>query len=137
MTLLGERQEALANHISHICTTQKLEEAVATKNKSVMWLVSNCETHSKRENYVKELSKHIPVDIFGGCGKRGCSKGRRETKCLTNEGKKYWFARKNSVFSFSNPFQSAGFSSPSKTACARTTLLRNSIACATLCCHWY
>lgn len=136
-TLLGERQGTLPNRIAHICAAQKLEEAVATKNKSAMWLVSNCHTSSKRENYIKELSKHIPVDIFGGCGKRGCAKGRQEASCLTNEGKKYWFVQNTSVLSISNAFQSSGSSSPLRTAFVEITLLRSSAACATSCYHWY
>ena len=38
------------------------------KTGSVAWAVSNCQTSSERENYVNNLSKHIKVDIFGGCG---------------------------------------------------------------------
>ena len=40
--------------------------------KLVAWFVSNCNTHSKREDYVKELQKYIPVDIFGKCGPLQC-----------------------------------------------------------------
>lgn len=39
------------------------------KNKRlVAWFASNCNTASKRESYVKELQKYIPVDIYGKCG---------------------------------------------------------------------
>jgi hypothetical protein len=33
----------------------------------VAWIVSNCKTPSRREDYVKELAKHINVTIFGKC----------------------------------------------------------------------
>lgn len=36
-------------------------------------MVSHCNTHSQRETYVKELSKHIDVDIYGGCGNLPCA----------------------------------------------------------------
>ena len=35
-----------------------------SKTKSVAWLVSHCDTASKREQYVAELAKHIPVNIW-------------------------------------------------------------------------
>ncbi|GLH14757.1 Alpha-(1,3)-fucosyltransferase C, partial [Gryllus bimaculatus] len=36
----------------------------------VAWLVSNCHTQSRREHYVRELSKHIRVDVYGKCAAR-------------------------------------------------------------------
>ena len=32
-----------------------------SKSKAVAWFVSNCEADSRREDYVKELEKHIQV----------------------------------------------------------------------------
>ncbi|XP_067658404.1 glycoprotein 3-alpha-L-fucosyltransferase A-like [Haliotis asinina] len=43
------------------------------KSKSVLWFVSNCNTQSKRQQYVKELRKYITVDIHGRCGPLKCS----------------------------------------------------------------
>jgi alpha-1,3-fucosyltransferase len=42
------------------------------KTKSVAWMVSHCETHSRRETYIKELGKYIDVDTYGPCGNRYC-----------------------------------------------------------------
>jgi len=42
------------------------------KKKLVAWVVSHCNTNSKREEYVRELQKHIPVDVFGKCGPNKC-----------------------------------------------------------------
>lgn len=39
---------------------------------SVSWVVSNCKTAGGREYYVKELKKHIGVDVFGECGDELC-----------------------------------------------------------------
>ena len=47
------------------------------KPKLVAWVVSNCKTPSKREDYVFELKKHIPVDIFGKCGTNNRVRPRR------------------------------------------------------------
>ena len=36
----------------------------------VSWIVSNCKAPSKRNLYVKELMKYIPVDVFGRCSNK-------------------------------------------------------------------
>ena len=54
------------------------------------WLVSNCKTDSHRELYVKELQKHVPVDVFGKCGNPlNCTKGRDE--CFVEIASSYQF----------------------------------------------
>lgn len=40
----------------------------ANKSGLVVWHASNCHTPSKRGDYVKQLKKHIVVDIVGKCG---------------------------------------------------------------------
>ncbi|XP_071105286.1 3-galactosyl-N-acetylglucosaminide 4-alpha-L-fucosyltransferase FUT3-like [Haliotis cracherodii] len=56
------------------------------KTKKVLWLVGNCKALSKREEYVEELKKYIPVDIVGRCGRSNvnCTSGNitDEDKCL-------------------------------------------------------
>ena len=42
------------------------------KTRTVLWAVSNCITPSRRERYVKELKRHIKVDIVGKCGDGVC-----------------------------------------------------------------
>lgn len=54
---------------------------VARKTKTAAWFVSACTTPSRREDYVKQLQRHIDVDIYGRCGKDNCPKQSRET-CL-------------------------------------------------------
>ena len=41
---------------------------ISKKKKLAAWFVSNCVTSGRREDYVKELVKYIPVDIYGKCG---------------------------------------------------------------------
>lgn len=48
------------------------ESAVGDKSASVAWLVSNCHTASKREDYVQELSNFVQVDVYGKCGQKYC-----------------------------------------------------------------
>ena len=58
------------------------------KSKLVAWAVSNCKTPSRREQYVAELQKYIPVDIYGKCGNLTCD---RKGKCFSDIGKTYKF----------------------------------------------
>jgi len=47
------------------------EKLAALETKSddtiVAWMVSHCDTSSKREDYVRQLQEHIQVDIYGDC----------------------------------------------------------------------
>ena len=38
----------------------------------VLWFVSHCQAKSLRDEYVKELKKYIPVDVYGRCGDLKC-----------------------------------------------------------------
>uniref|UniRef100_A0A1I7YXP2 Fucosyltransferase n=1 Tax=Steinernema glaseri TaxID=37863 RepID=A0A1I7YXP2_9BILA len=63
------------------------------KKKAIFWLVSNCDTLSKRELAVDRLSKHIAVNITGGCGT-----GRCEGDCDKEIGGYYFYmALENAV----------------------------------------
>ena len=42
------------------------------KHLKAVWLASNCHTFSERENYVRELQKFFPVDVYGKCGLEKC-----------------------------------------------------------------
>ena len=37
-------------------------------------MVSNCHTHSHREDYVAEMRKYVDVDVYGRCGELNCTK---------------------------------------------------------------
>ncbi|XP_013410328.1 galactoside 3(4)-L-fucosyltransferase [Lingula anatina] len=54
--------------------TRNFSEIIKAKKKLVAWVVSDCTTRSRREEYVAELSKYINVDILGDCGRpcRNC-----------------------------------------------------------------
>lgn len=51
-----------------------LVNKVEDKTRLVAWMVSHCETDGRREDYVKELQRHINVDIYGQCGKLKCNR---------------------------------------------------------------
>ena len=66
--------------------------------KPVAWLVSNCQTASHRELYVKELQKYVPVDVFGKCGEPlKCTKGRDECFVEIAESYKFYLSFENSI----------------------------------------
>ncbi|ELU02470.1 hypothetical protein CAPTEDRAFT_25043, partial [Capitella teleta] len=76
-------------------------EYAKNKTKLAAWFVSVCRTQSKREKYVKELSKYIPIDIYGGCGTLECGGTDREARAvcsdnLLNNVYKFYLAFENS-----------------------------------------
>jgi len=62
----------------------------------VAWFVSHCVTPNRREDYVKELSKYIPVDIYGKCGNLTCS-NRNHCKEMIRRDYKFYIAFENSL----------------------------------------
>ncbi|XP_055897001.1 alpha-(1,3)-fucosyltransferase C-like isoform X2 [Biomphalaria glabrata] len=65
------------------------KQKFANKTKLVAWFVSHCPTDSLREKYVEQLSKHIPVDIYGKCGTLKCEDRKECLKLLDNDYKFY------------------------------------------------
>ncbi|OQR80302.1 hypothetical protein BIW11_05154 [Tropilaelaps mercedesae] len=58
--------------------------------KGAAWLASDCWTESRREDYVGELRKFFPVDVYGSCGNNVCSKHSADS-CMGDISKKYMF----------------------------------------------
>lgn len=56
----------------------------------VSWLVSNCETPSKREIYVDILSRSIQVDTYGKCGRKQCLP-KMSADCYDRLSSNYYF----------------------------------------------
>ena len=38
------------------------------KEKTIVWIVSNCDTPIQREAFVKQLRRYVNIDIYGDCG---------------------------------------------------------------------
>ena len=66
-----------------------LKNYAAGKTKMVAWFVSNCYSTNKRGEYVEELSRHLPVDVFGVCGKLSCP--RSDHTCWLRLRRQYKF----------------------------------------------
>ena len=60
---------------------KKRRNFAAGKRKLAAWIVSHCNTSSERENYIRELRKYIPVDIYGKCGNLSCES---DSECMRN-----------------------------------------------------
>ncbi|ELT97101.1 hypothetical protein CAPTEDRAFT_74498, partial [Capitella teleta] len=68
------------------------------KGSKVAWFVSNCQTQSRREDYAKELSKYITVDIFGRCGNRSCGKTKNDCdKEILHKEYKFYLSFESSI----------------------------------------
>ena len=74
----------------------EIKQIVKSKRKLVAWFVTNCVSASGREGYVKELQKHIKVDIYGKCGTIKCHKATSEKCNEMIEPYKFYLAFENS-----------------------------------------
>ena len=70
---------------------------MAKKKRLMVWFVSHCNTDSRREDYIAELIKYIPIDIYGKCGNQEACGKRHTNSCLNVflEEYKFYFAGEN------------------------------------------
>ncbi|GFX82038.1 alpha-(1,3)-fucosyltransferase C [Trichonephila clavipes] len=65
---------------------------------SVCWLVSHCQTNSKREEYVQILKQYIDVEVYGKCGDKSCPhKLARDCYSWMAERCKFYLSFENSI----------------------------------------
>ncbi|KAK7486444.1 hypothetical protein BaRGS_00022368 [Batillaria attramentaria] len=69
---------------------QDLVQVYRKKTKMVAWFVSNCNTPSKREDFVAALKNFIPVDVYGKCGTLQCGMQGNAT-CMNMLSNDYYF----------------------------------------------
>lgn len=70
--------------------SQNYDGILRRKTNNVVWLVSNCVTDSRREDYVKELQKYIDVHVYGSCGNYSCYPSQ-SSSCYNTILKQYKF----------------------------------------------
>ena len=58
------------------------------KTRTAAWFVTNCKAQNRRQEYVEDLKKYVPVDVYGNCGQFKC---RDREKCLEMLRRKYKF----------------------------------------------
>ena len=65
------------------------------KDRLVSWMVSDCGSMGRREEYVRALLRHIPIDVYGDCGNRTCVRNRSCNFHLSRY--KFYLAFENSL----------------------------------------
>ncbi|XP_033362947.1 alpha-(1,3)-fucosyltransferase C-like [Bombus vosnesenskii] len=74
-----------------------LSKTIRGKTKPIIWFVSNCMAKSGREEYVNELSKHIPVDVYGKCGNMFCPRNEDCFARVVEPGYFFYLSFENSL----------------------------------------
>jgi len=89
---------------------KKNTELAGGKRGVAAWFVSNCETASKREDFVQELSEHFPVDIYGKCGNLTCPRDT-EAECnnMLEADYMFYLSFENSICRNGLPFAPSQF----------------------------
>ncbi len=64
-----------------------------------MILISDCQTNKQRLEYIYELKKYIPVDIYGKCSTLKCPSGNVNCREYLSTRYKFFFAFENSLCS--------------------------------------
>ena len=65
-----------------IWTDEQIEERLKKKSKIALQFVSNCDTVSSREYFVKALTKHMNVTVLGKCSRYRCPNQTCDEKAL-------------------------------------------------------
>jgi alpha-1,3-fucosyltransferase len=71
-------------------STEKYTAIHARKSKHAAWFVTNCQNKSGRNNRVRELQRHINVDVYGKCGPLSCPRTNEEL-CFQKLKREYYF----------------------------------------------
>lgn len=70
--------------------TLEFEGARHRKKRTAVWVISRCESFSRRECFVVELQKYIDVAIYGACGRYKCP-WRHSGACYRMFKRDYYF----------------------------------------------
>ncbi|XP_068242193.1 uncharacterized protein [Palaemon carinicauda] len=63
----------------------------ALRPKIAVWVASNCQTDSKRENLVAALQRHVRVTTVGKCGELKCGRNHHDSFCYRWFGSSHLF----------------------------------------------
>ncbi|KAH7956853.1 alpha-(1,3)-fucosyltransferase C [Rhipicephalus sanguineus] len=72
-------------------TTRDMRDIWKSKSRTAVWLVSNCQTESKREMFVREMRRYMDVDVYDSCGNLTCAWFRGDS-CYVDFERTYFFA---------------------------------------------
>ena len=74
---------------------QGIADLVRKKRNLAAWMVSHCSTGSQRERYVRKLSQHMDIDIYGACGNLYCTNDDSCRRIMSKY--KFYLAFENSL----------------------------------------
>ncbi|KZS14617.1 putative Alpha--fucosyltransferase C [Daphnia magna] len=74
----------------YLVNSRKADNYAKGKTKMAAWFVSNCNSKSSRNEFVRELQKYIDVDVYGKCGTMQCST-TTDGQCRDMAAKNYKF----------------------------------------------
>jgi len=80
--------------------TERINAVRRRKTGLIAWFVSNCQTASRREDYVRKLQQYVPVDVYGHRGIKTCPKHTcRHSMCelMLNSNYKFYISFENSL----------------------------------------
>ena len=90
--------KCIRKHSSNLDTEYIVPDIASMKTELVAWFVSRCTSQSRREDYVEELTRYIPVHVYGDCGQYNCSKDESlECDQLLVRKYKFYLAFENSL----------------------------------------
>ena len=81
MTYRRDSDIVLQRNVTRLANKREpyqLTHPLGSRNRSVVWVVSNCNAPSERDKYVASLAKYIDVDIYGECGTLTCDKAESD-----------------------------------------------------------
>ncbi|XP_057368597.1 alpha-(1,3)-fucosyltransferase C-like [Daphnia carinata] len=82
----------------HLTNSNKTVNYAKGKTKMAAWFVSNCNSKSSRNEFVKELQKHIDVDVYGKCGTMKCpTTSDEECRDMAAKDYKFFMSLENSL----------------------------------------
>jgi alpha-1,3-fucosyltransferase len=78
-------------------TDNEILQLVKSKQKSIAWFVSHCNTFSGRDELVRKLQGFIDVDVYGKCGKMSCPKSSNQCSEMLNTTYKFYLSFENTL----------------------------------------
>ena len=69
------------------------------KKRLMVWFVSHCNTHSRRQEYAHALSNYIRLDRYGDCAQEVACGDHRTVNCknVSLQDYKFYFAAENAL----------------------------------------
>lgn len=87
--------EEASNDLTNASSPRRRALDVSSRPGFATALISDCSDHVSRLDYIRELGKHVPVDLYGKCSGVKCP---REGYSGSNDHCREWLARNYKFF---------------------------------------